>query len=96
MIIPSVNNRETLFPMPNLINILGIPNYESLHQMQLDIKTNALSVYSKLGGGTHEHLGLLITNSHYALISNATYVRLVHPGIIHIPNNAARIAADVL
>ena len=64
--------------------------------MHLDLKADALSVHSNLGSGTHGHLRLLMNNTQYSLISNATYVCSVHPGIIHITNNATRVAANVL
>ena len=64
--------------------------------MKLELKTNALSIHSKLNSGTRNHLGILSTNAHYALISNASYVRPpINPGIPHIPNNATRVAANV-
>ena len=96
MSIPSVNYRETFFPKPDLTRILGIPTYENLHQMQLELKTNALSVHSNLGGATHGHLGLLMTEAQYALVSDIAYERPEHPGVLHVPNNATRVAADAL
>ena len=64
--------------------------------MQLELKQNALSVHYNLGGSTHGHLGLLMTDTQYALISNAAYVHPIHPGIIHIPNNDTCFATNVL
>ena len=96
MSIPSVNYRETFFPKPDLSKILGLPTYDSLHQMQLELKSNALSVHSNLGGGTHGHLGLLMTAAQYALVSDAPYERPEHPGILHIPHAATRVASDAL
>ena len=64
--------------------------------MQLELKTSTLSVHSNLGSITHVHIRLLMANAQYALISNSTYVRPVYPVIIHIPNNATWVAADVL
>jgi hypothetical protein len=96
MSIPSVNYRETFFPKPDLTRIIGIPTYEALHQMQLELKTNALSVHSNLGGAQHGHLGLLMTNAQYALVSDTPYERPEHPGVLHIPHNATRVASDAL
>jgi hypothetical protein len=94
--IPSVNYRETFFPKPDLTRIIGIPTYEALHQMQLELKTNALSVHSNLGGAQHGHLGLLMTAAQYALVSDTPYERPEHPGVLHIPHNATRVASDAL
>ena len=88
MIISTVNYRETFFPKPDLTRILGIPTYDALHQLKLELKSNILSVHSNLGGGTHGHLCLLITNKKYATLAPVAYVRPVHPGIVLIPNNA--------
>jgi uncharacterized phage-associated protein len=96
MSIPAVNYRETFFPKPDLTRIIGIPTYDTLHQMQLELKSNALSVHSNLGGGAHGHLGLLMTNAQYALISDAPYERPEHPGVLHIPHAATRVASDAL
>ena len=68
MIIPSVNYRGNFLPKPYLTNIFDIPTYEYLYQMQLELKTNALSVHSNIGGGTHGHIVLLMTNAQYDLI----------------------------
>ena len=96
MSIPSVNYREIFPPKPHLTHIFSIPTYESFYQTQLELKTNAIYFHSNICGGTYDHLGLLMTDAHYALIFNAAYVRPVHPGILHIPNNSTRVAADVL
>ena len=64
--------------------------------MHLDLKADALSVHSNLGGVTHGHLELLVTNAQYALISNTIYLCPVKPVILHILNNATCVAADVL
>ena len=36
-----------------------------------------------------------MTDTHYFIISNATYVCPVNTSILHIPNNSTRIAANV-
>ena len=41
---------------------------------------NAKSVYSNLGGGSHGHLGLVLADAQYALISNMPFVYLTFPG----------------
>ena len=91
MSIPLFIYRENFFPNPDLTKIFDIPTYESFHKMQLELKTNAISIHSNLGGAAHGNLVLLITDARYSLISNATYEQ--H---LHIPNNATPITADVL
>ena len=45
---------------------------------------NVLSVYLHLGGGTHGHLGLILTTAQYAEISNTGFTRPAHPGLLVI------------
>ena len=52
MSISTVNYCDTFFPKLDLNRIIGISTYDTLHQIQLELKTNALSVNSKLGGAT--------------------------------------------
>ena len=49
--------------------------------LQMHLGT-ALSVHSNVGGVTHGHLGLLMTNTKYATLSPVGYVRSVQPGIL--------------
>ena len=48
MIISTVNYREAFFLKLDLTRILGIHTYDALHQMQLELKTNAISIHSNL------------------------------------------------
>ena len=96
MRISTVNYQETFFLKPYLTRILRIPTYDALHQMKLELKSNALSIHSNLGGGTQGNLGLLMTNTKYATRSPVPYGHPVHPGIVQIPNNATRVAPYVL
>ena len=93
MIILTVNYREKFFPKLDLTRILGIPTYDSLHQIKLELDINALYVHSNLGGGTHGHLGIWMINTKYATLSPIAYVRPVHPSILQIPSNATRVAS---
>ena len=45
---------EDLLPNPDLTKIFSIPTYKYFHQMQLELKTSALSVHSNLGGVIHD------------------------------------------
>ena len=53
-------------------------NYGQL--MTHEIKAKDKSIYSSLGGGAHGHLGLVLTNAQYALISSTPFVYPTHPG----------------
>ena len=78
----TVNYRENFFLKPYLAIILSIPTYDDLHQVQLKLESNYLSVQSNLGGGTHRNIGFLMNNLNYSTLSPVAYVRPVHPGIL--------------
>ena len=50
------------------------------HNLRNDIKANAKAVYYNLGGGAHSHLGLVLPDAQYALISNTPFVYLTKLG----------------
>ena len=91
MSISTVNYPETSLPKLDLTRILGILTYDALHQMQLELKSKALSVHFNLGGRTHGHIIILITNTKYTTLSPVPYVRPGHPGIIIIHNNTSHV-----
>ena len=93
MSIFTVNYCKTFFPKPYFTIILVILTYDALRQIQLELITNAISVYPNLGGATHRHLGLLMKYAKYATLPNVPYVRTVHPSILIIPNNSTRVAS---
>lgn len=92
--IPTVNYRETYFPKPDLTQILGKPDFESLYQLITDLRANAISVHSNLGGGNHGHLGLIMTPQQYAIESQTPFERPDHPGTLHIPQGTVRNVAE--
>ena len=90
----SIDYAGTYFQYPTLTTIQGEPTFESLRTLHNEIKSNALSVASTLGGGIHGHLGLVLSNAEYDRITNVPYVRPPHPGpLIIAPGTAAHEAA---
>ena len=90
---------DTYFEFRVLTKIHGEPTYKNLKDTKNQLKSNACSVASDLGGGTLGHLGLLLTAAEYATTSAVPYVRPVHPGILTIPpgtaqHEAARLRAE--
>ena len=59
----SINYKRTLFEKANLTPIHGKPTFETLHKLQNEIKANAKSIYSNLGGGAHDHLSLVLNDA---------------------------------
>ena len=91
----SINYRES-FDIPVLTKIQGEPTADSLILLKRELKANASSVYSNLGGGTHGHLFLVISPTQFNLLSNAAFVRPLHPGPLTIPNGATATMSVVI
>ena len=64
--LPSV--KDTFFQHKVLTLINGQPSYESLVILSTELKANATSVPSTLGGGQHGHLGTMLSPTRYATI----------------------------
>ena len=80
----SINYRES-FEIPVLTKIQGEPTADSHILLKRELKANASSVYSNLGGGTHGHLFLVVPPAQFNLLSNAAVIRPIHPGPLNIP-----------
>ena len=93
MSISTEKYHTTFLPKPELTRILGVLTYNALHQRYLELKINAIYVHYNLGGSSHGHLGLLMTNTEYAKLLPVLYLRSVHPGILLMPNNAILVAS---
>ena len=76
----SINYIDTLFEHKELTKIHGEPTYETLKIIANELKTNAATVRTHLGGGNHGHLGLVLLPARYALISPDPFERPTHPG----------------
>ena len=66
--IPSV--KDTYFQHKVLTKIHGQPVYETLQNLATELKANAGSVPSTLGGGENGHLGLILSDIRYAALPN--------------------------
>ena len=92
----SVNYRETFFEKKELTKIRGEPTYESLQLLIKELKANASTVHSNLGGGEFGLLGLVISPTSYEMISETPFVRPTHPGSLTIPQGTTQHAARTL
>ena len=87
----SVNYRD--FKFPTLTPIRGEPTADTLILLRKQLKSNAKSVPSNLGGGNFGHLGLVIPPNRYNLISNVPFTCPNHLGPLVIPPGTAQHAA---
>jgi hypothetical protein len=85
--LPSV--KDTYFQHPVLTKIHGQPMYESLQNLSTEIKANALSVPTTVGGGHYGHLGIVLAPARYAALPLAVpWVTPVNPGPFNPPPGA--------
>ena len=83
----TIDYANTLFDYPVLTKIHGKPTFTALTSLKKQLKANARSVRSNLGGGAHGHLGLVLSPTEYALISNTPFVEPEHPGEFNVQPN---------
>jgi hypothetical protein len=60
------------FPHPVLPTVQGEPDYQTIHATRKSLQTNSRSIDTQLGGGTLGHLGLIISDASYAMITPTT------------------------
>ncbi len=68
------------FPFITITKQPGLPTYETITEVHLKLKANASSVVSKLGGGAHGLLGLVLPPATYATLTNVVFNTPVNPG----------------
>ena len=91
----SINYRES-FGIPFLTKIQGALTADLLILLKRVLKANASSVYSNLRGGTHGHLFLVIPSAQFNILSNADFIRPLHPGPLTIPNSTTAAMSVVI
>ena len=77
--IPSVEDVANAFPTA-VTKITGEPNYESLKNSKDELKANAASIPTTLGGGTHGYLGLILSSTAYATIAATQFIEPIYSG----------------
>ena len=77
--VPSVEDFTNAFPN-HLTPIVGEPTYQTLKELKDQLKANAASIPTTLGGGNHGYLGLILSPAAYATISPTAFVEPAYPG----------------
>ena len=73
--------------------IQGIPTYKALKRLKAELRANASSVETDLGGGNHGYLGLVLSDAEYAQVSPIPFVAPAYPAPLTIPANATQVTA---
>ena len=95
--VPSVEDFTNAFPT-QLTPIAGKPTYATLKTLKDQLKANAASVPTTLGGGNHGYLGLILSPATYATISPTAFIEPTSPGqhpAIPDGTNAANTSAII-
>ena len=81
-ITPDIDYKNNFFEHPELSRIIGKPNTATLITLQAEIRDNAQSVQTILGGGGNGHLGLVCSNETYQELVPGVkpYLRPDNPG----------------
>ena len=80
--------KTTHFDYPELSRIVGEPTLASLITPRNQVKANAQTVDTTLGGGAHGHLGLISTPQVYATITGTSpYIRPALPTLDILPTD---------
>ena len=96
MLTSSVNYKDSYFEHLILTGIRGEPTYETLHHLKNELKANAISVPTTLGGHNHRYLSMILTPAEYRRIAPTDpFTQLPNTGVL-VPNpvgTAAQIAS---
>ena len=93
----NIDYKETHFEKAELTPICGEPTYSTLERLLKELKANASTVHSNLGGGAHGHLGLVISPASYRHLSATPFTRPAFPGTAAvIPPGSTQHAARTL
>jgi hypothetical protein len=60
------------FPHPVIPTVQGEPDYQTIHTTRKFLQANSRAIDTHLGGGTLGHLGLIISDASYVMISPTT------------------------
>eukprot|EP00957_Ditylum_brightwellii_P198506 15128641-Ditylum_brightwellii.AAC.1 len=86
-----INYKNNYFEHLECTKIHGEPTSNSLVNLQDEIRSNAQTVDTVLGGGANGHLGLVCNAVTYAsILGSAPYVRPANPGPLVIPQGSTQ------
>ena len=85
------NNR---FKYPVLTRVTEPLSFQKLNKLKNQLKTNASSIQSHLGGAINGHLGLITTTLEYTTIDATSYIWHVNPPPLNSPRNTQQHEAN--
>ena len=73
--------------------IQGTPTNKTLKRLKQELRANASSVESDLGGGDHGYLGLILSSVEYAAVCDTPFDAATFPSSFTIPTGMDQVAA---
>ena len=89
----AVDYAASYFKFKTPTPIIGTPTHKTLKRLKQELRANASSVESDLGGGDHGYLGLVLDDPEYATISGTPFVAPTYPTALTIPATATQVEA---
>ena len=93
MTIGAVDYAASYFKYKTPTPIPGAPSNKTLKRLKRELRANASSVESDLGGGDHGYLGLVLTDEEYATVAPTAFNPPVYPAALTIPAGTDQVTA---
>ena len=68
-----INKITAGFPHPTFDPSIGLPSYETIKDLHVQLNANAASIFSNLGDGHHGLLRLTVSDAQYNSVFRTTY-----------------------
>ena len=75
-----INKITAGFPHPTVDPIIGLPSYETIKDLQVQLNANTASIFSNIGDGQHGLLLLAVLDAQYNSVSTVPFVQPMNPG----------------
>jgi len=93
MTIGAVDYAASYFKYKTPTPIQGTPTNKTLKRLKQELRANASSVETDLGGGDHGYLGLVLTEQEYQAVSNDPFEAPEYPEALTIPRGTDQVRA---
>ena len=93
MTIGAVDYAASYFKYKTPTPVQGAPTNKTLKRLKQELRANASSVESDLGGGDHGYLGLVLTDPEYTTVSPTAFSAPTFPAALEIPAGTDQVNA---
>ena len=89
------SNIQSRFQYPTPTIIRGEPTHQGLKRLNTELRANASSIDSDLGGGDHGYLGLVLTAPEYTEVCPTAFTAPNFPARLTLPATATAVEAAI-